>query len=49
MSGYLTLSQRGVAMNNQEIARKVREIREQRGLSQQELADLMGRKSHTHP
>jgi Zn-dependent peptidase ImmA (M78 family)/DNA-binding XRE family transcriptional regulator len=33
-------------MNNQEIARRVREIREQRGLSQQELANLMGWKSH---
>ncbi len=33
-------------MNNQEIARRVREIREQRGLSQQELAHLMGWKSH---
>jgi len=33
-------------MNNQDIARRVREIREQRGLSQQELADLMGWKSH---
>ena len=29
-------------MNNQAIARRVREIREQRGLSQQELAELMG-------
>jgi len=33
-------------MNNQDIARRIREIREQRGLSQQDLADLMGWKSH---
>lgn len=34
-------------MKNQDIARRIREIREQRGLSQQELAELMGWKSHT--
>jgi len=33
-------------MDNQNIPRRIREIREQHGLSQQELADLMGWKSH---
>ncbi len=46
MSEYLTPIKRKIVMNNQDIARKIREIREQRGFSQQELADLMGWKSH---
>jgi len=33
-------------MDNQNIPRRIREIREQHALSQQELADLMGWKSH---
>jgi Zn-dependent peptidase ImmA (M78 family)/transcriptional regulator with XRE-family HTH domain len=34
-------------MKNHDIGKRIREIREQRGLSQRELAELMGWKSHT--